>query len=176
MTASAAGGADSVARYVAVVGPGHGATERECQEAERVGGLLAAEGAILVCGGLGGVMEAASKGASERGGQAIGLLPGRDRSLGNRYLSAALVTGLGELRNGLIVAVSDAIIAVGGSWGTMSEIALAMRTNKPTVLLGGWEVSDPAQPETKILRRAATAEEAVSTALQMLKDYSSERT
>ena len=88
------------------------------------------------------MMEAACRGAARHGGQTIGLLPGPHRADGNGYLSVTLPTGLGELRNALVVAVSDALIAVGGSWGTLSEIALAVRTGKPTVVLGphSWQV------------------------------------
>jgi len=132
-----ASGRDAV--YVAVVGPS-AASADELVSAERVGALLAERDAIIVCGGHGGVMEAVCKGAARNGGQTIGLLPGTERAVGNAYLGIALPTGLGELRNGLIVRVADAVIAVGGSWGTLSEIALAMRTGKPVVALGGWRM------------------------------------
>jgi uncharacterized protein (TIGR00725 family) len=133
-------------------------------DAEEVGAELARSGAFLVCGGLGGVMEAASRGAAEHGGQTIGLLPGRHRADGNSYLSVTLPTGLGELRNALVVAVSDAVIAVGGSWGTLSEIALAMRTGKPTVVLGppSWRIDHPGDE----YMLANTAVEAVDRALR----------
>jgi uncharacterized protein (TIGR00725 family) len=153
--------------YVAVVGPAD-ATEAEVATAEQVGSLLAGQGAIVVCGGLGGVMEAVSKGASARGGVTIGLLPGSDRSTGNQHLSVALPTGLGEMRNGLVVRVCDALIAIGGSWGTLSEIALAMRTGKPTVVVNGWEVHDPRDPEASELRRVASPEEAVKAMLSLI--------
>jgi uncharacterized protein (TIGR00725 family) len=141
---------------VAVVGPGRsehsagGAPEAHAAvlaAAEEIGAELARCGAFLVCGGLGGVMEAACRGAARHGGQTIGLLPGRDRADGNPYLSVTLPTGLGELRNALVVGVSDAVIAVGGSWGTLSEIALAVRTGKPTVVLGpmSWEIDYPGE-------------------------------
>lgn len=133
------------AAYIAVIGPGRGATQSETDTAREVGGLLAARGAIVVCGGLGGVMAAACEGAHRNGGLTVGVLPGRDRAAANPYLSVALPTGLGELRNGLVVGASDAVIAVGGSWGTLSELALAMRTGKPVVAIGGWMVSDPAR-------------------------------
>lgn len=136
------------APYVAVIGPGD-ATEEEARDAESVGALLAQHGAVVVCGGLGGVMEAACKGAALNGGRSVGILPGRDRSVGNAYASVALATGLGELRNGLVVGSADAVIAVGGSWGTLSEIALAMRTGKPTFLLGGWHLRPPDAQNTR---------------------------
>jgi uncharacterized protein (TIGR00725 family) len=149
--------------YVAVVGPGDEATHQDREVAGRVGRLLAERGAVLVCGGLGGVMEAAARGARDGGGLSIGLLPGRDRGAANAALSVALATGLGELRNGLVVAASDAVIAVGGSWGTQSEIALAMRMGKPVVTVNGWAVEVPAGSPARPLAFAASADEAIST-------------
>jgi uncharacterized protein (TIGR00725 family) len=154
--------------YVAVVGPGDDATEEEADIARRVGRLLADRGAFVVCGGLGGVMAAACEGASSGGGLTVGLLPGRDRAAGNQHLSVALPTGLGELRNGLVVSVSDAVIAIGGSWGTLSEIALAMRTGKPTVVVGGWGVTVPGAPARELPGVASSAEQAVAQALQLV--------
>jgi len=150
---------------VAVVGPGEEATDEEIDIAKQVGSLLAERGVVLVCGGLGGVMAAACQGASEVGGLTIGLLPGRDRGAANPYLSVALPTGIGELRNGLVVRVSDAVIAIGGSWGTLSEIALARRTRKRTVVIGGWTIEDPAHMRVADLDRASSAGEAVAAAL-----------
>lgn len=137
---------------IGVIGPGAGASRREESAAEQVGRLLAAAGHVVINGGLDGVMAAASRGAADEGGLVVGLLPGLDRSPGNPHLSISLPTGLGELRNGLLVRASDAIIAVGGSWGTLSEIALAVRTGVPVVALHGWplpeggpaRVADPA--------------------------------
>jgi uncharacterized protein (TIGR00725 family) len=146
-----------VDRYVAVIGPGE-ATDDELAVAERVGAGLAEAGVVVVCGGLGGVMEAACRGASDRGGLTVGLLPGRDRSAGNPYLSIVLPTGLGELRNGLVVGTADGVVAVGGSWGTLSEVALAMKTGKPVVAVGGWPLA--AGPDI-----AADADEAVARVL-----------
>jgi uncharacterized protein (TIGR00725 family) len=151
--------------YVAVVGPGDDATEQEISIAKEVGSLLAKRGAVLVCGGLGGVMAAACEGAFNSGGLSVGLLPGRDRAVGNPYLSVVLPTGLGELRNGLVVGVCDAVIAIGGSWGTLSEIALARRTAKRTVVIGGWNVEDPSHGRAADFDRASSAEEAVDAAL-----------
>lgn len=136
-SASASDGRDAV--YIAVIGPS-AASADELVAAERVGAVLAERGAIVVCGGYGGVMEAVCKGAALAGGQTIGLLSGTERAAGNPYLSVALPTGLGELRNGLIVRAADAVIAVGGSWGTLSEISLAVRTGRPVVALGGWRL------------------------------------
>jgi uncharacterized protein (TIGR00725 family) len=136
--------------------------------ARQVGGLLAAQSAVVVCGGLGGVMAAACEGASQRGGLTVGILPGRDRAAGNADLSVALPTGLGELRNGLVVGTADAVIAIGGSWGTLSEIALAMRAGTPTIVVGGWQVTDPADPAARDLCQSApSAEHAVEAALRL---------
>lgn len=104
--------------------------------AERLGREIAEAGAVLVCGGLGGVMEAASRGAAEAGGLTLGVLPGPDASAANRWIRIPLPTGMGELRNGLVVRFADAVIAVGGEWGTLSEIALARKMGIPVVLLG----------------------------------------
>ncbi len=125
---------------IGVIGPGQSATHGELTRAALVGRLLAEAGCVVVTGGLGGVMEASSRGAAEAGGLVVGLLPGTERAAGNPYLSLALPTGLGELRNGLIVRASDAVICVGGSWGTLSEIALAVRTGVAVVTLGGWQL------------------------------------
>jgi uncharacterized protein (TIGR00725 family) len=149
--------------YVAVIGPGE-ARESDLVVAEQVGAGLADAGAIVVCGGLGGVMEAACRGASDRGGLTVGLLPGRDRVAGNPYLSIVLPTGLGELRNGLVVATADGVIAVGGSWGTLSELALAMKAGKPVVAVGGWELAAPNELVPTITT-AADADEAVAWVL-----------
>lgn len=161
-------GERSGATYVAVVGPGDNATAKDTERARRVGSLLAERDVIVVCGGLGGVMAAACEGASARAGLTIGLLPGRDRAAavaaGNRYLSVTLPTGLGEMRNGLVVNAADAVIAIGGSWGTLSEIALAMRVGKPTILLGGWAV-DSQGWAGKPPHHAVSAEDAVEQAL-----------
>ncbi|MFJ4851274.1 MULTISPECIES: TIGR00725 family protein [unclassified Streptomyces] len=153
--------------YVAVVGPGT-AGDRERTHARRVGELLALRGAVVVCGGLGGVMEAACEGARAHGGVTVGLLPGRDRAEGNPFLTVCLPTGLGELRNGLVVAAADAVVAVGGSWGTLSEVALAMRTGRPTVVLAGWDVA--ADAGDGIPLRASSPEEAVRAVVDALPD------
>lgn len=126
--------------YVAVVGPGSGATEDECATAREIGALLAGRGAIVLTGGLGGVMAAATSGAAAAGGVTVALQPGTEREPSEA--TVVLPTGLGELRNGLLVRCADAVIAVGGSWGTLSEVALAMRTGVPVVAIGGWELPD----------------------------------
>jgi uncharacterized protein (TIGR00725 family) len=118
--------------HVAVVGPGS-AGEDELAAAEEAGRLIAARGALLVCGGLGGVMEAACRGAHEAGGTTLGLLPGDDRREANEFVDIAVPTGLGEGRNALVV-------RVGGGYGTLSEIALALRAGKPVIGVGTWDI------------------------------------
>jgi uncharacterized protein (TIGR00725 family) len=108
--------------------------------AEEVGRLLARRGAVVVCGGLGGVMEAACRGAAREGGTTVGVLPGLDRGAANPFVSVAVATGLGEARNALVVRAADALIAVGGAYGTLSEIALALKAGKPVIGLGTWEI------------------------------------
>ncbi len=157
-------GSGDTAPYVAVVGPGV-ATQGEEAVAAEVGALLAGRGAILVCGGLGGVMAAACRGAATAGGTTVGLLPGTDRADANLHLTVALPTGLGQLRNGLVVAAADALIAVGGNWGTLSELALALRAGLPVAAVGGWRVGDNAGPVDEAVRRCATAREAVAAVL-----------
>ena len=147
--------------YVAVVGPSD-ATSQEKRAAEAVGRGLADAGAILISGGLGGVMEAACHGASAAGGTTVGLLPGTDRTSANDYLQIALPTGLGELRNGLIIRAADAVIAVGGAYGTLSEIALALRTDVPVIGLDTWDIDG--------VERVRTPAEAVERALQRVGD------
>jgi uncharacterized protein (TIGR00725 family) len=108
--------------------------------AREVGERLAAAGAVVLTGGRGGVMEAASRGAAEAGGLTVGILPGGDRSQANAYVQVAITTGLGELRNGVLVRSADALIAVGGAYGTLSEIALALQGGTPVIGLGTWEI------------------------------------
>ncbi len=129
--------------YVGVVGPSE-ATGALRQMGYQVGERLARSGCVLVCGGLHGVMAAACQGARAAGGLTVGLLPQDHRGAANPYLSVAIPTGLGELRNGLIVRSSDAVVAIGGSWGTLSEIALAVRTDKPVIALRSWRVLESA--------------------------------
>jgi uncharacterized protein (TIGR00725 family) len=152
--------------YVAVVGAGAARADEE-QTAEEVGRRLAEAGAIVVCGGLGGVMEAACRGAKAGGGTTVGILPGTSRTDANPYLDIAIATGLGELRNGLVVRASDALVAVGGEFGTLSEIALALKARKPVVAVGGWELARDGVAVDAIVR-ATSAADAVARALAML--------
>lgn len=148
-------------RTVAVSGPGGAIAPELDALAAEVGTTLAHAGIVVVTGGLDGVMAAAARGAHDAGGQVIGLLPGDDPAAGNPYLSTALATGLGQARNVLLTRVADGMIAVGGSWGTLSEVALAMRANKPVVWLRGWTIGD-ADARPVPLVTAATAAEAVA--------------
>ncbi|GGV38870.1 hypothetical protein GCM10010182_74050 [Actinomadura cremea] len=135
-------GPPPAAVQVAVCGPA-ACTPRQHDDAREVGRLLAARGAVVVCGGHGGVMAAVAAGARAAGGAVVGVLPGDDRAGANPDLTVVLPTGLGQARNNLIVGAADAVIAVGGSWGTLSEIALAVRRGgAPVVQLGGWRVHD----------------------------------
>jgi uncharacterized protein (TIGR00725 family) len=138
--------------YVAVAGPGD-ADEETLAVAEQVGAELAERGAVLVCGGLGGAMEAACRGAKATGGVTIGILPGRDRRDANAHVDVAVATGLGEARNALVVRAADVLIAVGGGYGTLSEIALALKAGKRVIGLGTWEiegVDGAADPEAAV--------------------------
>ena len=129
--------------------------------AEEVGRLLARAGALVVSGGLAGVMEAACRGAKAAGGTTVGLLPGLSREDANEWVDVAIPTGLGEARNVLVVRAADALIAIGGEFGTLSEIGFALKTGKPVVGLGTWDL--PQRPDA--IRRASSATEAVSLAL-----------
>jgi uncharacterized protein (TIGR00725 family) len=139
---------------VAVIGSG---AEHESR-AEEVGRLLAERGCTVVTGGMGEVMAAAARGAKSAGGTTIGILPGETRLDANEWIDHAVVTGIGHARNLAVVASGDAVIAVGGSWGTLAEIGFASRLGRPTVVLEpGWEIEG--------VDRAATPEQAVELAL-----------
>jgi uncharacterized protein (TIGR00725 family) len=152
--------------WIAVIGPGS-ATVTELEAAEEAGAAIAEAGAGVVCGGLGGVMEAACRGARSRGGLTLGLLPGSDREAANGWVVVAVPTGLGEARNALVVRAADAVVAIGGGWGTLSEIALALKTGVPVVGVGTWEATiGGAEPEPGVVR-VAGAREAVAEALRL---------
>ena len=109
--------------------------------AEEVGRRLAEASAIVVCGGLGGVMEAAARGAHRVGGEVIGILPGEDPGEANPHVTHVVATGIGHARNLAVVASADAVVAIGGEWGTLAEMAFARRLGRPVVALRGWKVS-----------------------------------
>lgn len=150
---------------IAVIGPGRDASDAELAQAEEAGASIAAAGATLVCGGLGGVMEAACRGARSRGGLTVGLLPGTDREDANGWVVLALPTGLGEARNALIVRAADAVVAIGGGWGTLSEIAFALRAGVPVLGVGTWELARGGEPVAGV-RAVDDAATAVSEALR----------
>jgi len=134
-----------VTRYVAVVGPSEPDDPSLLEDAREAGRLLAERGYVVVTGGLGGVMAAAAAGVAEAGGTAVALLPGSSRADASPGHSIVIPTGLGELRNALIVRSADAVIAIGGAWGTLSEIALAVRTGVPVLAVRSWDLPDPVQ-------------------------------
>lgn len=154
-------------RVIAVVGPSD-ADDALRETAYAVGKMLAQRGAVVMTGGLGGVMAAASHGAHDVGGLVIGLLPTSDPADANEFVDVAIPTGLDELRNGLLVRSVDGVIAVGGSWGTLSEIALAMRTGTPVVCLLGWKISDQAGARVN-LGTASSAAEAIDVLFRAMK-------
>ena len=135
-------GSRPVALQIAVVG-GSEPTGDEAVWAEDIGRALAEKGAVVVCGGLGGVMAAACRGAKSAGGLTVGLLPGRRAEDANPWVDIAIPTGLGETRNALVVASASAVVAVGGEYGTLSEIALALRAAKPVIGVGTWALTRP---------------------------------
>jgi uncharacterized protein (TIGR00725 family) len=141
---------------VAVIGSGIEHEER----AEEVGRLLAERGCTVVCGGRGEVMAAAARGAKSAGGTTIGILPGETPSAANEWIDHVVVTGIGHARNLAVVASGEAVIAIGGRWGTLAEIGLARTLGRPVVILEpGWEVEG--------VERAATPREAVERALAL---------
>ncbi len=145
-------------KIVGVIGAGK--ADNELSElAYAVGRILAKEGAILINGGLGGVMEASSKGAFEEGGLTVGILPSHNKEDANPYVKIPLATGLGEMRNALIVRSADALIAIGGEYGTLSEIAFALKTGKKVVGLKTWDIEG--------VIKANSPEEAVQIALNL---------
>jgi uncharacterized protein (TIGR00725 family) len=151
--------------YVAVIG-GSEASRSDREAAEHIGRHIAEAGALLVCGGLGGVMEAACRGAKVEGGTTLGILPGRNRDEANPYVDIAVPTGMGEARNALVVGMADAVVAVGGEYGTLSEIALALRAGKPVVGLRTWELARRGEPDAGIVP-ATNPEDAAALVLEL---------
>ena len=149
---------------ISVIGP-HECSEWEAQAAERVGRLLASNGVTVICGGRGGVMEAVCRGAQEAGGVTIGILPGLNVEEGNQYLTIAIPTGLGEGRNVIVAQAGKAVIAIGGRFGTLSEIAFALKVGKQVVGLRTWDplYSDGSRTPIQIVK---TPEEAVELVLE----------
>ena len=146
--------------YVAVVGSGV-ATDELYEKAREVGRLIAERGATVICGGLSGVMEAAARGATEAGGMAIGILPDEDRRRQNGYLTYSVATGVGQARNLAVVCSGDVVIAVGGEYGTLSEIGLARKAGRPVVVLEGWDLGEH-------VSAASSPKEAIEAAFRLL--------
>jgi len=150
---------------IAVIGGGQ-CNKKEARLAEEVGRELARRGAVLVCGGLGGVMEAACRGASSEGGITIGILPGEDTHTANPHVQIAIATGLGYARNMAVVKSARAVIAVDGSYGTLSEIGYALQSGIPVIGLGTWSISRNGKEDRSIIPAKSPAE-AVDKALKL---------
>ena len=143
--------------YISVIGAGNEASESALRQAEEVGRLLATRRAVVVCGGLNGVMEAVSRGANQAGGRTIGILPGSDHESANEWIDTPIPTGLGYARNTIVVKTGDAVIAIAGAFGTLSEIGHAIADNKTVVGLGTWELSRGGVPDAAIIRADSPA-------------------
>jgi uncharacterized protein (TIGR00725 family) len=152
--------------HVGVAGSGD-ADQETCDLAEAVGRELAERGVVVVCGGLGGVMEAACRGAKAVGGITVGILPGERRGDANPFVDVAIPTGMGEARNALVVRAADALIAVRGEFGTLSEIALALRMGKPVIGLDTWGLSKGGETVPACIP-AATAKDAAELAVSLI--------
>jgi uncharacterized protein (TIGR00725 family) len=152
---------------VAVVGPGDSTDPALLAAAERIGAGIGGDGHLLVTGGLGGVMAAAARGAREAGGSVVGLLPGEHADAANDSVDIALPTGLGQGRNLLVVRAAEVVVGVGGSWGTLAEIALARRLDRPVVWLWGWQLTGP--PDDRALVRAVDPDGALATVREWLR-------
>jgi hypothetical protein len=158
-----AGAAGARALQIAVIGASQASAEQE-RVAEAVGSGLAQAGAIVITGGGPGVMAGASRGADAAGGMVVGILPGTDRESANRWVAVALPSGLGELRNGLIIRAADSVVAVGGAYGTLSEIALALAAGVDVIGLDTWAIDGvqaAASPADAVARALALAAERI---------------
>ena len=155
-------------KFIAVIG-GSQASRKEIKLAEEIGCELAKKGAILVCGGLGGIMEAACRGASSEGGITIGILPGENRREANSYVQIPIVTGMGYARNVAVVKSAQAVIAIGGSYGTLSELGHALQSGIPVIGLNTWSLSKNGKLNSSITP-AKNPAEAVEKALELIED------
>jgi uncharacterized protein (TIGR00725 family) len=154
-----------MAYQVAVCGP-HECSDAEAAQAHRVGAQLADSGAVVLCGGGGGVMAAVAAGVRERNGLVVGIRPDDSRDRASPDLSLVVMTNMGQARNAIIVCSADAVIAIGGSWGTLSEVALAMRRGDvPVISLGGWQILDASGGPVHGVTAVETPEDAVRLAL-----------
>ncbi len=159
-------------KFVAVIG-GSQCSKKEAQLAEEVGRELARREAILICGGLGGIMKTACKGASAEGGTTVGIIPGDNRQAANPYIQIPIVTGLGEARNVIVVKSVQAVIAIGGSYGTLSEISYALKNGIPVIGLNTWSLSKNGRQDKSIILAQSPAE-AVDKALDLITSSKSE--
>ena len=152
-------------KLVAVIG-GSQCSSSEAKAAEAIGRELAQRGVIVICGGMGGVMEAACRGASDAGGITVGILPGESRQAANPHVQIPIVTGIGYARNVAVVKSAQAVIAVGGSYGTLSEISHALQSDIPVIGLNTWSLSRNGQPDNAIIV-ADSPSDAVDKALKL---------
>jgi uncharacterized protein (TIGR00725 family) len=150
---------------IAVIG-GSCCSAEETKLAETVGGLLAEQGAIVICGGLSGVMEAVCRGAKAKGGVTVGILPGESPDMANPWVDIPIATGVGYARNMAVVKSAQAVIALGGNYGTLSEIAFALKTGIPVIGLNTWALSRDGKEDDKIIR-VHSATEAVDQAVSL---------
>ena len=155
-------------KFIAVIG-GAEPSPQEAIMAEEAGREIARHSAILICGGLGGVMEAACKGAVSEGGVTIGILPGESRRVANPYVRIPIVTGMGYARNVIVVKSAQAVIAIDGSYGTLSEISHALQSGIPVIGLNTWSLARNNQPDSAIIQ-AKNALEAVNTAINLIEN------
>lgn len=152
-------------KFIAVIG-GKRCSSQEARLAEEVGRELAKRGAAVVCGGMGGVMEAVCRGAQSEGGITIGILPSENRQVANPYVQIPIVTGMGYARNVAVVKSAQAVIAISGSYGTLTEIAHALQSGIPVIGLNTWSLSRNGQPDSSIIP-AKNPVEAVDIALSL---------
>ncbi len=153
-------------KTISVIG-GSKASDEELRLAEETGREIAARGAVLICGGMGGVMEAACRGARQAEGTTVGILPGDNRAMANAFVDVPVVTGMGYGRNVIIARSAQVVIAIGGSYGTLSEISYALQGGVPVIGLKTWEFSRDGKKDTSVIR-AETAKEAVKLAMDII--------
>ncbi len=155
-------------KLIAVIG-GSNASRQDLKEAEAVGREVAKRGAIIVCGGLGGVMQAACRGASSAGGTTIGILPGENVNDANEYVSIPIATGIGYARNAMVAKSAQAVIAIGGSYGTLTEIGYALQGAIPVISINTWTITKNGKINRSIIT-AENAADAVAKAFDMIED------
>ena len=155
-------------KRIAVIG-GSDASKQELKEAETVGREVAKRGAIVICGGLGGIMQAACRGAVAEGGTTIGILPGENVNDANEYVCIPIASGIGYARNAMVAKSSQAVIAVGGSYGTLTEIGYALQSGIPVVAINSWSLSRNGKMDRCIIT-AEDAADAVAKAFDMTND------